>query len=52
MKNLKLLKKQKIKNPGLTIEELEIEINKIVDFVITIAKKAAELNIAKWIKKI
>ncbi|WP_322961663.1 hypothetical protein [Mycoplasmopsis cynos] len=35
------------KNPKLTLEQLEAEVNKIIDFVINIAKKAAELNITK-----
>ncbi|MCU9933191.1 hypothetical protein NWQ33_04850 [Mycoplasmopsis cynos] len=35
------------KNPNLTLEQLEAEVNKIIDFVINIAKKAAELNITK-----
>ncbi|MCU9935048.1 hypothetical protein [Mycoplasmopsis cynos] len=47
IEKFKIIEETKKKNPGLTIEELEIEINKIVDFVITIAKKAAELNIAE-----
>ncbi|UWV81665.1 hypothetical protein [Mycoplasmopsis cynos] len=35
------------KNPNLTLEQLEAEVNKIIDFVINIPKKAAELNITK-----